>query len=339
LQGQGKIITGYGDLAFYSMGAYGAHFVNVLLVLSQLSFGISYLIFIGENLSTIFEDISSTYIMFLCIPGLSCLVLFRRLSNLSPFAFIADISNLLGIAVVMCSDLELFREHEVNANDHTLDNFQIGIRSIFAVPYFFGIVMYCYEGIGVILTIHESMENKQNFNKVLTMTMTGVTSTYCFFGSLGYMAYGEYTNEIITLNLNGFAAYLVKVALSVGLYFTFPMMMFPIYNILENMNLGRTKSKFCQNVLRIIVVVISFVVSAGVPHFGDFISLVGAFACSTLAMVLPSYLHLKIVPTMSETNVFFNNLILWGGIILGAIGTINAAISMKQKILLDNNEN
>ena len=38
LQSQGKVIRGYGDIAFYALGNLGAHVVNVLIMVTQTRF-------------------------------------------------------------------------------------------------------------------------------------------------------------------------------------------------------------------------------------------------------------------------------------------------------------
>ena len=291
----------------------------------------AYLIFIGENVKTVVPSWSSKGIVMACIPGLSGLVLFRQLSKLSPFALVADFANMLGIMVVMSNDLELFREHEVTSEDHTLDYLLYGIR-VGQIPYFFGIVMYCYEGVGVILNIHESMENKENFNKVLSVTMVAVTIMYLLFGSLGYIAYGKETNEIITLNLgDGLPSDVVKLALSTGLFFTFPLMMFPVFSVMENSSFMDTQSFAAKNFIRIATVLFAVFVALGIPNFGDFISLVGAGACAALAMILPAYVHLKLAPYMTDPEVFVNNILFFSGILFAVVGTYHAAESMHSK--------
>lgn len=51
---------------------------------------------------------------------------------------------------------------------------------------------------------------------------------------LGYAAFGEQTKDIITLNLpHDWTTVAVKLALCLGLLFTFPVMMVPVFEILE----------------------------------------------------------------------------------------------------------
>lgn len=51
---------------------------------------------------------------------------------------------------------------------------------------------------------------------------------------IGYAAFGEETKDIITLNLpHDWTTVAVKLALCLGLLFTFPVMMVPVFEILE----------------------------------------------------------------------------------------------------------
>ena len=71
-------------------------------------------------------------------------------------------------------------------------------------------------------------------------SMPGFTHNVCATCDLGpllqagYAAFGEHTRDIITLNLpEDWSTVAVKLSLCVGLLFTFPVMMVPVYEILE----------------------------------------------------------------------------------------------------------
>ena len=56
----------------------------------------------------------------------------------------------------------------------------------------------------------------------------------CWTLQAGYAAFGEHTHDIITLNLpEDWSTVAVKLSLCLGLLFTFPVMMVPVYEILE----------------------------------------------------------------------------------------------------------
>jgi proton-coupled amino acid transporter len=72
------------------------------------------------------------------------------------------------------------------------------------------------------------------FRATLTIGFVTITAIFLGFGSVGYVAYGEGTADPITRNLpEDWTSYGVKLALCCALFFTFPVMMVPVYDILE----------------------------------------------------------------------------------------------------------
>lgn len=332
LEKQGKLVRGYGDIGFGVSGRPGAIAVDSMIVLTQVAFCCAYLIFIGENANSVIPTVSSNVWIAACIPGLALLVLYRHIKSLSPFALMADIANLCGILVVISYDLKQFNIHETVESDHTLDALRLSLVSS-KLPYFVGVALYCYEGMGVILHIHESMEHKESFNKVLVGTMFVVTSVYLIFGTLGYLAYGQETREIITLNLGGgLATDIVKMSLSLALYLTYPLMMFPVFSIVETTSRVIPRSTLFKSFLRILMVIASVIIAIAIPNFGDFISLVGAGACAALALVLPAYFHNRLLQgSLSTPQLTLNYMLIVGGTIFGFLGTWDAGSQLWHK--------
>lgn len=61
-----------------------------------------------------------------------------------------------------------------------------------------------------------------------------ISLIFLVFGSVGYCAFGDHTEQIITDNLpDDWTTHTVKVALCLALFFTFPMMMVPVYEVIE----------------------------------------------------------------------------------------------------------
>lgn len=52
------------------------------------------------------------------------------------------------------------------------------------LPYLFGVAIYCFEGVGMILPIEASMHTPRHFDAVLAGTMGTVTALYVGFGSV-----------------------------------------------------------------------------------------------------------------------------------------------------------
>jgi len=129
----------------------------------------------------------------------------------------------------------LVHDDDNNTNDSGDDG---GVGTIHAVQWkgflhVMGITLYSMEGVGLILSLQSSAKDQPTFPYLLQVVLAGITLFMAFFGTAGYLAFGDATLAPVTLNLppHNVAARWVKSALCVGLYLTYPVMMFPIWNI------------------------------------------------------------------------------------------------------------
>jgi proton-coupled amino acid transporter len=79
-----------------------------------------------------------------------------------------------------------------------------------AIPFAFGVAVFCFEGFSMTLALESSMAERGKFRWVLSQAVVGIICVYSCFGVCGYLAYGEATKDIITLNLPNSSA--VKVS-------------------------------------------------------------------------------------------------------------------------------
>ncbi|KAL3693721.1 hypothetical protein R1sor_007372 [Riccia sorocarpa] len=172
-----------------------------------------------------------------------------------------------------------------------------------AIPFAMGVTVYCFEGFPTTLEFHWAMRERREYPRTLGMAILLITGLYLSFGLFGYFAYGDETQDIITLNLpNDWTAVAVKIGLCLSLFFTIPVLMFPLHEIFEQKLLlndwFKTQSVLLQtiwcNFLRAFVILVVVTVAIMVPGFGIIISLVGSTVCAMLALVIPSVLHLRV---------------------------------------------
>lgn len=62
----------------------------------------------------------------------------------------------------------------------------------------FGMVIYSFEGIPLVLPIKKSMKDSNQFEKVLIAMMITITAIFCMFGGLYYLTYGDALKQIVT---------------------------------------------------------------------------------------------------------------------------------------------
>ncbi|MFS8029144.1 putative amino acid transporter, transmembrane domain-containing protein [Helianthus anomalus] len=291
-------INSFGDLGFVVAGPVGRSSVDVMIVLSQAGFCVSYLIFVSTTLVNIFNlnpitpnpNPSSTilglsaksFYIWACFPFQLGLNSIPTLTHLAPLSIFADVVDIGAMGIVMVEDVMMY----LNARP-VLQAF--GGFSVFF--YGIGVAVYAFEGIGMVLPLESETEDKNKFGRVLGITIGFIALMFACFGVLGYFAFGDETKDIITTNLGaGWLSSVVQLGLCLNLFFTFPLMMNPVYEVFERM--------FCEGRYSLwvrwgLVLVVSLV-ALFVPNFADFLSLVGSSVCIVLGFVLPALFHLMV---------------------------------------------
>jgi len=314
----------YTDIGFAALGVPGRILIEIALLISQIGFCCAYLIFISENLSSTFPSIEKHKWLGLMLPFLFLLTLIKDLSKFAIFSLFAQVSNLLAFMIVYWFDFQHLHLAQVDPKEFSFDG----------LPYYFSVAIYCFEGAGMILSLEESLsiDVREKFKTYLTNTIIGITILYITFGAAGYLSYGKDTRDIITLNLPNDAGFnfalLVKGCLCVSLFFTYPIMLFPVFSILEKkLSVSGT---FYSTCLRLFVVLLTGLVVVKVPNFGELMALVGASCCTLLAFIMPALCHLVLFRDEVDTRskVLDYTLVILGS--LGAIvGTADTIINAK----------
>lgn len=161
-----------------------------------------YTVIVAKNFQQVLEHYMGSaldlrvLIAFLLIP----LILLSWVPNLKYLAPVSMIANFLmavglGITVYYLATMmpaNAIQERHWIAKDYT------------TIPAFFSITIFAMEAIGVVMPLENQMGTPQNFVGicgVLNRGMSGVTLVYILLGFLGYAAFGDLTEQSITLNL------------------------------------------------------------------------------------------------------------------------------------------
>ncbi|CAL9145109.1 amino acid transporter ANT1 [Musa acuminata AAA Group] len=324
----------YGDLGGKAFGSIGRYMTELLILAAQTGGSIAYLVFIGQNLSSIFTSIKTkeqhinpaVFIFLLLLPLEIALSFIRSLPSLAPFSAFADLCNILAMAIVIKEDLQIFD----NSRNRSAFNGAWGL------PFAGGMAVFCFEGFSMTLALEASMAERRKFPWVLLQAFIGITVAYVCFGLFGYLAYGNETKDIITLNLpNNWSAIAVKAGLCIALAFTFPIMMHPINEIIETrlkssrwfqklINTFRCAEWLGLHGSRILVLVVLSMLASFVPGFGNFVSFVGSTVCALLSFVLPAMFHLTIIGSeMRSWQRILDYCIILIGLAFAGYGTFN----------------
>jgi len=310
------VVHSYGDLGRIILGAKGETIIFICLGISQAGFATAYIIFIAANLNSIYNW-SRWVVCLMCLPGLIGLVQFRELKSLSPFSMLANTANFCALSAVLFQDYEHYTPHNDTIHKWNTDG----------LLYVIAITIYSMEGVGLVLSLKSSCKQPNDFTFLLISTLTVISLFMILFGSAGYWAFGSSTMAPITLNMaSHWSATFVKCALCLGLYLTYPIMMFPIWNIIESPTISNRK----RFVLRTVVVCVSAIIAYSVPNFGHFLSLVGSSICTLLGFVFPSYFHLYVLgKELPLYQVCIDVFLLVGGFLFGCVGTYQSIVAMR----------
>lgn len=172
-------------------------------MVAQSGGAVAYLVFIGQNLSSIVHTLDPSAFIFILVPIEVALSAIRSLASLAPFSAFADACNVLAMGVVVRDDLQVFDGMSGRA---------AVAGGVGEVLFAAGMAVFCFEGFGMTLALEGSMRERGRFKKVLLVGLVAVTTVYLCFGVLGFLAYGDETKDIVTLNLpNDWSAIAVKV--------------------------------------------------------------------------------------------------------------------------------
>ena len=88
-----------------------------------------------------------------------------------------------------------------NHDDHPELSENLNYFNASAIPLFFGVAVFDFEGNGVVINLHASMKEPEKFNRVLVSTLTIYVVFLCVFSTIAYWSYGPNLEDMVTLNL------------------------------------------------------------------------------------------------------------------------------------------
>lgn len=322
-----KALASFGDLGAAVFGAPGRHAVDAMLVLSQASFCVGYLIFISNTLAHLYPAafapspnvLLSPKALFLyaMLPFQLGLNSIKTLTLLAPLSIFADVVDLGAMGVVVGQDVSVW----LAARPPVAAFGPPG-----ALLYGVGVSVYAFEGVCMVLPLEAEAADKRRFGATLGLSMAFIAAMYGVFGAMGYAAFGDATRDIITTNLGGgWLSAAVQLGLCVNLFFTMPVMMNPVYEVAERMLRGK---RYCWWLRWLLVAAVALAAML-VPNFTDFLALVGSSVCVLLGFVLPATFHLKVFGAeMGWLAVLSDALLVVLGLVLAVFGTYSSLVQI-----------
>lgn len=140
-------VKSYGDLSWIAGGQAGFAVLQGSLFLTQTGFCCAYLIFIMENFSSVVQGVPPQVVVLVCCCILAPVTLLRHLKLLAPFSTFANIANLTALGIVYVAAASRMSALEKNTTAAFKPQ---------GLTFFFGVAVYGYEGIGMVIPLEVS---------------------------------------------------------------------------------------------------------------------------------------------------------------------------------------
>jgi len=298
--------------------------LDTFICVTQLGFCCVYFVFVAENLHQLFGLIDIRYWTLVCFAPVLLIAMIRELQTISYLSTIANVLCLIGLI----GTYQYLFFHLKNPNDFP----PLGRPKEF--PLFFGIAVFAYEGIGIVLPVENKMRKPQDFFWVLDLSMGVVALLYISMGFFGYLTFGAEIKGSVTLNLPQLPFYvIVKASYMMAIFFSYFIQFYvPMQIMVPPLQKGNEKCRLGIDIfMRTAMVMLTCALAITIPQLDNFIALVGAISSSSIALVFPPLLHILCYwkEGISRLEITKNILISTLGVagsILGTILSIEAII-------------
>ena len=328
-------IRSYVELAENALGTKASMLVFTLTLCASIGVCSTYLVFIGQTLESLSNDVTSANIIRQLLPDVSecyweagaAAVLYplSLLRNYGIFAFTSALGVLAvvgGIMVTLASGLLVDPGGGLGVAMSAIGSCRMWPDSLSdAFGGSFGTIAYLFCVNFLTFPIINSMKEPAQYNGAVTWAVAGVWILNVIFAILCLGFYGDSTQDLVLGNLdNGPYLSALKILLCVDLLFTYPIVFSSGRQILENALIGAEEMESDDSALPRAVIVAGAVCAtyglAQIGGFGAVANLVGGVAQGTLAFIMP--------PTIAVTLARRNGEELPGGetgqLLLGAFG-------------------
>ncbi|KAF6201670.1 hypothetical protein GE061_004064, partial [Apolygus lucorum] len=247
----------------------------------------------------------------------------RNLKLLAPFSQGANIITFVGISIVMYYVFRDIPPMSTREYAGELRNFSL----------FFGTTLFALEAVGVIIALENNMQTPKSFGGytgVLNKGMTVIVLLYVFVGFFGYIKYGPACLGSITLNLPSeeILAQSVNVIFAVAIFITYALQCYVPVEIIWSTYMKKKYEHsehklFYEYIMRICVVIVTFLLAVAIPRLGLFISLFGALCLSALGIAFPAIIEICV---LWPDNLGKFNYVLWRDLLLILFGIVGLVV-------------
>jgi len=326
--------TGPKDIRF--CGPILAGVTKFFIITTQIGFLCVFYEFITENLRQVLECSTETHVQpryVYCLALLPLLMVMNSMKQLKSLGYVSLLANFAMISVISIIVYYSIKDRGPG-NIGTPATKAPEFGELKNIPLFFGIAVFAFEGISLVLPVEHKMKEPSSFlawNGLLNVPMTLVLLLYMTVGYYGCLHYGSTVRGSITLSLPSTDKLALggKILVALAILLTYPLQAYVVveYFVEYHEKRGLTKNlRAKEYVLRYGIVTFSCICAILVPSLGLFISLVGSLFGTFLALILPPLVHLI---TFWDQHSYRKMTIIKALfiIVFGILGSISGSIS------------
>ncbi|BFZ14999.1 hypothetical protein BsWGS_18038 [Bradybaena similaris] len=306
---------------------YSRYVVNALLIFTQFGFCCVYIVFVATNVRAVINNFHAdgpSMLVYEIIVTVALIpyVCVRDLKMLAPFSAFANILTITGLFIIIqyiVQDLPDVSERPA-------------FSSFTEIPLFFGTAIFAVEGISLVLPLENAMQNPEDFGGWTGVLNLGMVTTVCLYtaiGFFGFLQFGDKVDASITLSLpnNDWLYLSVRLMFALAIFISYNVQFYvPIaimWPAIKRWLKSPSLRRFGEFFFRITLVLVTFGFAAAIPHLDLLISLIGAFASSALALILPAFIE---VVTLSSEDERLPVYILLKNVFIFLFGVVGCVI-------------
>lgn len=336
-----RVRKSYVEIAEHVFGRrFGGKIINCAQIIELLMTCILYVLLCGDLLDGSFPgllDLSSWIVLstFFLLP---CAFL-QTLRSVSWLSFWCTMAHMAINAIIIIYCFTKASSWYWSAVQFRID--------IWTFPISLGIVVFSYTSQIFLPTLEGNLVKPNKFHCMMNWTHFAAAVFKALFSYIGFLTWGEATQEVITNNLpTQVFKIIVNVILVIKAMLSYPLPYFAAVELIEtSLFSGRDKTLFptCtddENALKIwaiglrfTLVLVTMALAIWIPYFAILMSLIGSFTGTMLSFVWPCIFHLRIRRyTLKWYQKVIDVFIILLGIIFGLIGIYYSAHALSQAI-------
>uniref|UniRef100_A0A8C4X0Y6 Vesicular inhibitory amino acid transporter n=1 Tax=Eptatretus burgeri TaxID=7764 RepID=A0A8C4X0Y6_EPTBU len=310
----------------------GGIIVNVAQQIELIMTCVLYVVVSGNLMENSFPNLGVTQHSWCIIAGLSLLpsAFLRNLKTVSRFSMLCSLSHFVITFLVMAYCLS-------RARDWAWDKmkFYIDVKTF---PVSVGVIVFSYTSQIFLPSLEGHMSEKRQFYPMLKWTHIAACFCKGIFALLAFLTWAENTKEVITDNLPPTFRAVVNMFLVAKALFSYPLPFFAAIEVFETsffQDRSSTLFPSCYSpggklrhwatVLRSVLVLLTLLMAAYLPHFALLMGLTGSLTGASLSFLLPAMFHLKLLwRKLQWHHVFFDVSIFTVGLICSISGLVHS---------------